>query len=196
MISGIYLLTFKNGDRYVGRSVDIKRRWSEHVESFRKGKAAKSLQYAFNANGFPRASVLIECHNDHTDLMETYFICKLQPELNTMGGLALTDGELDVLELRHEMLKFSTVEHVQELVRLYDELKKEKERYEELSELLDERRLKLDIENQIDQLEEEKAILCKDKEGLEELVEELEKEAAHWEYKARNLWWKRMFKWL
>lgn len=195
MRSGIYLLTFKNGDKYVGRSVDIERRWAEHADSFRKGTAAKALQYAFNNHGYPKGSVLIECHNDHTDLMETYFICKLQPELNTVGGIAITNDDLDVLEHRHEMLKFSTVEHLKELVRLYEELDKEKKKYEELSELLDEKRLKLDVDNKIKELDEAHTELYKENGALEERIDELEKAAAHWEYKARNLWWKRIFKW-
>jgi group I intron endonuclease len=195
MRSGIYLLTFKNGDKYVGRSVDIERRWAEHADKLRKGTAAKALQYAYNNYGFPKASVLTECHADHADLLETYYICKLQPELNTIGGLALSNDDLKVLEASSEVLKLSTADHIRMLAKFNEDLEYQERKYKELSELLDERRLKLDVENKIEELDTAHTELYKLNGDLEDLVEELEKEVEMWKQRANEPWWKRMFKW-
>lgn len=131
MKSGIYCLTFKNDAQYVGKSIDIERRWKEHVESMVAGKAAKLLQNAFNSSGFPSARILLECHSDHIDLMETYYICKLQPNLNAIGGIAVTNEDLEVLARRVDLLQLSTPEHllhIEQLDKYLAEYKKEVDR--------------------------------------------------------------------
>ena len=44
MASGIYKLTFKSGNFYIGKSNNIDRRWQEHFDKFKKGTAAKNMQ--------------------------------------------------------------------------------------------------------------------------------------------------------
>ena len=74
MASGIYRLNFNNEYFYVGQSVDIDQRWRQHMDKFYKGTAAEKMQLAFNAFGDPNGEVLINCHKDYLDIMETYYI--------------------------------------------------------------------------------------------------------------------------
>lgn len=89
MISGIYLLKFiyKGQEyQYVGKSVDIMRRFQEHVDSFIKGKAAKKLQTFYNLCGEPEFYIVQRCHPDHIDVLEAYYIDFFKGEysLNTV----------------------------------------------------------------------------------------------------------------
>jgi group I intron endonuclease len=112
MKSGIYCLTFKDGSMYIGKSIDIERRWKEHTDAMSTDRAANKIQAAFNNYGYPSAEILLECHSDHIDLMETYFICKLQPSLNTVGGVTINNEDLNVLRRRTDLLQLSTAEHI------------------------------------------------------------------------------------
>lgn len=112
MKSGIYCLTFKDGSIYVGKSIDIERRWKEHADAMSTDRAASKLQAAYNTYGLPVARVLLECHCDHIDLMETYFICKLQPTLNAVGGIAVSNEDLNILSQRIDLLQYSTADHM------------------------------------------------------------------------------------
>ena len=83
MKTGIYCLTFSNGDTYVGQSVDIENRMKQHTDKFLKGTAAKKMLDAYNKCGMPNAKILIECHKDYLDLLEAYCIHGLNATLNT-----------------------------------------------------------------------------------------------------------------
>ena len=62
MTSGIYKLTFSDGTTYIGKSVDIERRWKEHADKFAKRTAAKAMQYAYDTCGMPSTSVISVLH--------------------------------------------------------------------------------------------------------------------------------------
>lgn len=90
MITGIYLLKFHylgHEYNYVGKSVDIMRRFNEHAESFIKRKAAKKLQALYDVAGDPEFYILQRCHADHIDVVEAYYIdfFKGHYSLNTVG---------------------------------------------------------------------------------------------------------------
>lgn len=74
MTCGIYQLTFQSGMLYIGQSVNIENRWAQHFDKFQKGTAAKSMQQEFNRVGSPSAEILLVCHKDHLDMMETMYI--------------------------------------------------------------------------------------------------------------------------
>lgn len=193
MKSGVYCLTFKDGSQYVGKSIDIERRWKEHAEKFKNGKAAKNMQAAYEKYGYPNAKVLIECHVDHIDLMETYYICRLQPQLNAIGGIFVSDTDLPVLEKYHRMLAFSTVEHIKELVRLYavvdshnTELDAKDKKYSELKEYLDEAKMETELGLELNAME------YKFKE-LEQMYEEAEAKIELMQLDLDKPWWKRIF---
>lgn len=111
MTCGIYLLTFVDGCSYVGKSVHIEQRWSEHRNKLEKGTAATKMQQAFNRCGPPGAQILMECHEDHIDLMETHFIMRLKPNLNVAATKKVDN--IEALSAQGNLLKFSTAQHVQ-----------------------------------------------------------------------------------
>jgi hypothetical protein len=131
MISGVYELSFPNGSRYIGKSMDIHRRWTEHRNSFNKGKAAKKMQECFDRYGFPDGTILYECHSDHVDLMEAYFIIKNTPSLNTSIPIRLNPDEMRILG-ESTLLHLSTSQQLQyahsmqELATAYEEVIVEK----------------------------------------------------------------------
>jgi hypothetical protein len=180
MKSGIYLLTFKDGSQYVGKSIDIERRWKEHAESMRKGKSAKNVQLAYNANGFPDARVLLVCHTDHIDLMETYYTYKLQPNLNSAATLSVNLDDLEYLAQFAELLTHSTADHIRCMSEYQDKVDIANKKYAELEKLIDEKVLKIDIDNDIARLEE-------NNQTLEERIYDLEKELIKYRNKP---WWK------
>lgn len=74
MTSGIYKLTFNNGQYYIGKSKDVERRWKEHWTKFQKGTAAKAMQECFNRYGYPSQELLFDVHQDHIDVIEPIVI--------------------------------------------------------------------------------------------------------------------------
>jgi GIY-YIG catalytic domain len=74
MTCGIYQLTFPNSYMYIGQSVNIENRWKQHRDKLETGKAAKPMQQAYNISGYPTGVILLECHEDHLDMMESMYI--------------------------------------------------------------------------------------------------------------------------
>lgn len=108
MAAGIYLITFEpSGLRYVGKSKDLSVRWNQHIESLEKGKHAKKLQEVYKSSSTMKFSVILECHEDHIDLMEAYFIDRMEPELNSQVPV----NRYDWGNVSPEFLKLSTMEH-------------------------------------------------------------------------------------
>ena len=144
MDSGIYRLTYRTGETYVGKSIHITTRWKQHFDKLAKGKAAKEMQDAYYASGeFPRTEVLVYCHRDMLDYYEGYFINYLKPPLNTQIPDALPEEEQEVL-VRHANRGFATYSVVTMIEALeqysVEKVQREKEfqelelDYEELSE--------------------------------------------------------------
>jgi hypothetical protein len=117
IISGIYKLTFRSGNYYIGKSNNIDRRWSEHFDKFSKGKAAKNMQAEYFEYGYPSREVIWGCHSDHLDIVETYFINNMWSNkiLNTTRPPPLTNADYKVLLSDPEILKNSTASVVQAL---------------------------------------------------------------------------------
>jgi group I intron endonuclease len=118
MSSGVYLLNFRNGDKYIGKSVNIERRWEEHIKSLAEGKSAKKLQAAYNKYGVPERSILIYCHNDHIDLMETIMIRRLKPTLNSAVTVPVAIEDIGVICNNSELLQISTGRHIEKICTL------------------------------------------------------------------------------
>ena len=110
--SGIYRLIFNDGSTYIGKSNDISRRWKEHADKFVKGKAASNMQQAYRTCGFPNTQILLYCHEDHIDIMETYFIRQLRPNLNSASTVNITSTEERVLSENLELLDVGTASHI------------------------------------------------------------------------------------
>ncbi len=124
MTSGVYLLTFSDGNNYVGKSINIERRWKEHGEKMEKGIAAKNMQQAFKRCGHAHAQILLKCHPDHIDIMESYYICKLRPTLNSADTVAISHRDIQLFDVNKHMLEFSTSDHIQLIADQQDRLNK------------------------------------------------------------------------
>lgn len=100
MASGIYRLIFLSGDSYVGKSVDVLRRWGQHFDKLDKGTAAAPVQDAFRRSGnqYPITEVLLDVHPDLLDEYEGYYIHLLNPSCNTSMPPKRTPREYELLE--------------------------------------------------------------------------------------------------
>lgn len=116
MASGIYKLTFEDGSIYIGKSIDIERRWKEHSNKFIKCTAAKDLQHKFNCYGEPEFDVLHECHPDHIDLLESIYIDRYWDRLlnTTRSNLVPDEDKIYLLE-RGGILEYSTAAHLRHM---------------------------------------------------------------------------------
>jgi len=117
MRSGIYKLIFPSGKYYIGKSEDIQARWKQHYASFEKGTHSKRMQEEFNRHGHPEGIVLLDCHRDHIDLMESLFIEDNQGPLCLNGNAPKAVGpwEREVLLNNVESLEVSTAVHIKVL---------------------------------------------------------------------------------
>ena len=117
MITGIYKLTFPSGMYYIGKSVDVDVRWKQHHDAFVKGKHSQRMQAEFNRHKDYTQEVLLECHQDHIDIMEAYYINygNKTMMLNTIYPPALATEQYAPLLANPELLKYSTSQHVKAL---------------------------------------------------------------------------------
>lgn len=88
---GIYLITNKvNGKKYVGQSIDIEKRWKDHIRDSKKSEY--TIHKAIRKYGVENFefSVLEECSVDKLDEREIYWISELDTFNNgynmTLGG--------------------------------------------------------------------------------------------------------------
>ena len=85
--SGIYMITCRaNGKRYIGQSINIKRRMNEHkrCQSFAPVICKAIAKYGWDT--FDK-TVLEFCHVEELDEKEIHYIAELKPEYNmTEGG--------------------------------------------------------------------------------------------------------------
>lgn len=98
MTSGIYKLTFPNGETYIGKSVNMEERWQQHALSLEKGTAAKNMLRAKPRYGKFRidCTKVLEVHPDLLDEYENYFINIFKPTLNTK--IPTSRGDYGILE--------------------------------------------------------------------------------------------------
>ena len=89
-ICGIYSITTPTGKCYIGSSVHIQCRWSEHRYGLRHKKHhSVRLQNAFNKYGdLLKFNVLEECDRSNLNIREQYYIDNLDSQLNTSTFVA------------------------------------------------------------------------------------------------------------
>lgn len=120
MISGIYKLTFKDGSFYIGKSSNIDKRWAQHSKAMLKGTHAKKIQEAYYNNGMPKFEIIFECHQDHIDILEGYYINYFWSSniLNTTQPPKLTERELELLNaVTSAVWNLSTFEHIDRMCK-------------------------------------------------------------------------------
>jgi group I intron endonuclease len=127
MNSGIYKLVFTDKSVYIGKSVDMSKRWDQHLKALKKGTHTKRIQDAYNKYGTPKFEIICECHPHHIDILETYFINGYwSPKiLNTTRpadvdalGISLID------ELPEDTWDLSTFEYIQKWIENSIEVKR------------------------------------------------------------------------
>ena len=116
MTSGIYRLTFEDGSTYIGKSINIEKRWEEHTKSMLQNKAAAKMQAAYKRCGLPRGEIMLTMHPDHIDIIEAYLIAHLQPDLNTSVASCMDKADFDNLISDPMFLAESTAHHVSRLI--------------------------------------------------------------------------------
>ena len=141
MTSGVYELKFANGDRYIGKSIDIENRWKQHMDKFRKGTAARAMQNAFNTWGPPEGDILCRCHSDHIDILEACYIARHRPELNSDRPSdpfqGVDEAVLNNLLQNTNIFQGSTWDHITVISNLIEERNELAEEVAELEELND-----------------------------------------------------------
>ena len=98
-IIGIYTCIV-NGKRYIGQSVDIKRRFSQHKRNPPKQMREDFEKYGLEAFTF---EILEECATNELDKKETEYISELQPQYNIR-----TEGRGISDESREKLRKLQT----------------------------------------------------------------------------------------
>lgn len=75
MSCGIYSLNFANTDKkYIGQSINIERRFTQHIYNIKNGFSNHKLLDAFKMYGIPKLNILIECSPSELDLLEEKYI--------------------------------------------------------------------------------------------------------------------------
>lgn len=82
MTIGIYKLVFEGTDKvYIGQSINIEKRFLEHLRNLKNNKASRKLQLAYNSFGNPKSECVIDCNIEELDELETLAI-KLHDSFN------------------------------------------------------------------------------------------------------------------
>lgn len=122
MDSGIYKLKFPQNYFYIGKADNIPRRWEQHRNDFQKQKHTKKLQQAYDHFGMPRFTIMLRCHSDHIDLMESILIRSEWSDhcLNGVRPKEVPENEAHILveATKYNYLNVSTAEHITQLADL------------------------------------------------------------------------------
>lgn len=121
---------------YIGKSVDIHKRWAQHTKALQKGTHTKNMQEVYNKCGAPRYEIIFECHPDHIDILENYFINLYWDSniINTTRPADLTPAEKNVLKtFPLDLWDMSTFEHILKWNEVGGEVKKLKEKLKKYS---------------------------------------------------------------
>lgn len=91
MTCGIYKLNFpRTGLVYIGKSINIERRFNQHINKFKSNKYGNSkLQWAYNLYGIPTYEILHVCKESDLDFQEIQYISlfnSLDKGLNSIPG--------------------------------------------------------------------------------------------------------------
>lgn len=97
MVSGIYLLRFKDDSIYVGQSRDIYRRYTTHCNKLEKGTHINAkVSSAYSKYGKPMLEIILECSPSNLDINEKEAI-EIYDSINKGLNIAPAGGEFPVL---------------------------------------------------------------------------------------------------
>lgn len=208
MTTGIYQLTFANGDNYIGKSVDIENRWKQHADKMQKGTAAKPMQDAYRKYGFPNSEILCTCHENHLDIAEAAYINRNKPSLNTsipkdhLAGLSTEecDNILGNLGYSTLALLIAVSDSIKKITKLESDVEECNDSITELTDLNDvllrkrsEEEINQDISGSIRKLLKQTTEATREMGTLNNECNRLNKENNElWKYKQLP-WWKKLF---
>lgn len=159
MASGIYQLNFNEELFYVGQAQDIQSRWQQHMDKFRKGTAAQKMQAAYALHGQPQFSVLVNCHKDYLDIMETYYINlnkRYEGCLNT--SIPKLDPTINYqMLIEHDFLSYSIVNLVDASMNLTNQVNELEDELSVLKTVHNERLMQLRVKEEVAQGRDESA---------------------------------------
>ncbi len=97
---GIYLITCtENGKKYVGQSIDLKRRWNQHIR-----KPPRQMQEDFDKYGRDTFTfeIIEECDESELTTREDYYLDVIKPEYNIKTeGNAISEKARQKLSVLH-----------------------------------------------------------------------------------------------
>ena len=158
MTSGVYQLNFSDGSTYIGKSIHIEERWKQHMNKFYKGTAAKPMQAAFRRCGDPTGRILVECHEDHIDVVESCYISRCKPILNSDRP---KDPYPDLTEDQIDHLFTTFVHSARDLVAMKEQQEhKDRQKQKSLNQSI------LELETEIECLKEEACVLTDEADRL------------------------------
>jgi hypothetical protein len=83
MTCGIYKLVFEGTDKvYIGQSVNIEKRYTQHLTDYRNNRSAEKLLFAFDSYGIPKLVIEHICSIEELDDLEIRTISKYNSVLN------------------------------------------------------------------------------------------------------------------
>jgi group I intron endonuclease len=111
MITGIYKLDFPGTNKvYVGQAKDIKKRFWEHIYSFKNNDASKKLLQAYVEYGEPTYSILCECSESELNSLENEAIEIFAAVTNGFNTFHLEGGSIRSQSgLDHSNSKYSKI---------------------------------------------------------------------------------------
>lgn len=120
MTIGIYALMFNNYDPfYIGQSVNIAKRYKEHLYAMKRGDVNAKMLFAFKNYGLPELIIVEECLATELDSKEVYYITKFDVVSNGLnewsGPVSVCRGEL------HPNAKF-TNEQIKNVIKLLGDI--------------------------------------------------------------------------
>lgn len=124
MNSGIYKLSFQNSDKvYIGQSVDIDRRFSEHIRALKVGKHTDKLLSAYKLYGQPTLEVLCICNKDSLNIYENIFIKYYNSYKHGLNSVEFAESlpQPDNKGVRHGLSKYTEEQIVQVLQLLIEQ---------------------------------------------------------------------------
>lgn len=187
MKSGIYLLKFENGDTYVGKSVDIENRWEQHYNTLMRGNAAEKMQNAFIRYGTPIAKILQYCHTDHIGILESYYVRKLQPTLNSAKTAPIDELTYQTIDAAGEkLLSYSTAELIHTISKYDTEFENLEDEIIELKKEID----RLKVKRTKEELKTELGMRLKDTKDRLNYYEVLAKKCVNY---IKLPWYKKLF---
>lgn len=129
MTCGIYSLHFGDNHFYIGKSINIEERFLQHMKKLNTGSAAKAMQSCFEDHGAPSQSIVLQCHPDHLDVLEPLYINMHYNSaycLNSDRPTIHHKADLTIDNEKYKILQMSTIEHMEEIIKLRTNLLMEK----------------------------------------------------------------------